>query len=143
MLARKRHGIVAVADNTFASPWVQRPLEHGFDMVMHSATKYLNGHSDIVGGIVVVGDDGRSCAERMTFLQNAVGAWPSPFDSFLALRGLKTLALRMERHCGNAAAVAAGWRQHPQVERVLLPGPARAIRSTRWRSGRCTASAAW
>jgi len=117
----KRHGIVAVADNTFASPWVQRPLEHGFDMVMHSATKYLNGHSDIVGGIVVVGDR-PELRERMTFLQNAVGAVASPFDSFLALRGLKTLALRMERHCRNAAAVAAWLEKHPNVARVHYPG---------------------
>jgi cystathionine gamma-lyase len=117
----KRHGIVAVADNTFASPWVQRPLEHGFDMVMHSATKYLNGHSDIVGGIVVVGDR-PELRERMTFLQNAVGAVASPFDSFLALRGLKTLALRMERHCRNAAAVAAWLEKHPKVARVHYPG---------------------
>jgi cystathionine gamma-lyase len=117
----KRHGIVAVADNTFASPWVQRPLEHGFDMVMHSATKYLNGHSDIVGGIVVVGDR-PELRERMTFLQNAVGAVASPFDSFLALRGLKTLALRMERHCSNAAAVAAWLEKHPKVARVHYPG---------------------
>jgi cystathionine gamma-lyase len=117
----KRHGIVAVADNTFASPWVQRPLEHGFDMVMHSATKYLNGHSDIVGGIVVVGDR-PDLRERMTFLQNAVGAVAGPFDSFLALRGLKTLALRMERHCRNAAAVAAWLEKHPKVARVHYPG---------------------
>jgi cystathionine gamma-lyase len=117
----KRHGIVAVADNTFASPWVQRPLEHGFDMVMHSATKYLNGHSDIVGGIVVVGDR-PELRERMTFLQNAVGAVAGPFDSFLALRGLKTLALRMERHCRNAAAVAAWLEKHPKVARVHYPG---------------------
>jgi cystathionine gamma-lyase len=117
----KRHGIIAVADNTFASPWVQRPLEHGFDMVMHSATKYLNGHSDIVGGIVVVGDR-PELRERMTFLQNAVGAVAGPFDSFLALRGLKTLALRMERHCRNAAAVAAWLEKHPKVARVYYPG---------------------
>ena len=117
----KRRGIITVADNTFASPWVQRPLEHGFDMVMHSATKYLNGHSDIVGGIVVVGDR-PELRERLTFLQNAVGAVAGPFDSFLALRGLKTLALRMERHCRNAAAVAAWLENHPKVERVHYPG---------------------
>jgi len=117
----KRRGIVAVADNTFASPWVQRPLELGFDMVMHSATKYLNGHSDIVGGVVVVGDR-PELRERMTFLQNAVGAVAGPFDSFLALRGLKTLALRMERHCRNAAAVAAWLEKHPKVARVHYPG---------------------
>jgi cystathionine gamma-lyase len=117
----KRHGIITVADNTFASPWVQRPLEHGFDMVMHSATKYLNGHSDIVGGIVVVGDR-PELRDRLTFLQNAVGAVAGPFDSFLALRGLKTLALRMERHCRNAAAIAAWLESHPNVARVHYPG---------------------
>ena len=117
----KRRGIIAVADNTFASPWVQRPLEHGFDMVMHSATKYLNGHSDIVGGVVVVGDR-PELLERLTFLQNAVGAVAGPFDSFLALRGLKTLALRMERHCQNAAAIAAWLEKHPKVARVHYPG---------------------
>ena len=117
----KRRGIITVADNTFASPWVQRPLEHGFDMVMHSATKYLNGHSDIVGGILVVGDR-PELRERLTFLQNAVGAVAGPFDSFLALRGLKTLALRMERHCRNAAAVAAWLESHPKVARVHYPG---------------------
>jgi cystathionine gamma-lyase len=117
----KQRGIIAVADNTFASPWVQRPLEHGFDLVMHSATKYLNGHSDIVGGIIVVGDR-PELGERLAFLQNAVGAVAGPFDSFLALRGLKTLALRMERHCQNAAAVAAWLEKHPKVERVHYPG---------------------
>jgi cystathionine gamma-lyase len=117
----KRHGLITVADNTFASPWVQRPLEHGFDLVMHSATKYLNGHSDIVGGIIVVGDR-PELRERMTFLQNSVGAVAGPFDSFLALRGLKTLALRMERHCQNAAAVAAWLEKHPKVARVHYPG---------------------
>jgi cystathionine gamma-lyase len=117
----KRHGIITVADNTFASPWVQRPLEHGFDMVMHSATKYLNGHSDIVGGIVVVGDR-PELRDRIAFLQNAVGAVAGPFDSFLALRGLKTLALRMERHCRNAAAIADWLESHPKVARVHYPG---------------------
>jgi cystathionine gamma-lyase len=120
MLARQR-GIIAVADNTFASPWVQRPLEHGFDLVMHSATKYLNGHSDIVGGIIVVGDR-PELRDRLGFLQNAVGAVAGPFDSFLALRGLKTLALRMERHCQNAAAVAAWLEKHPKVDHVYYPG---------------------
>jgi len=117
----KRRGLITVADNTFASPWVQRPLEHGFDLVMHSATKYLNGHSDIVGGVVVVGDR-PELRERLTFLQNAVGAVAGPFDSFLALRGLKTLPLRMERHCRNAAAVAAWLEAHPKVARVHYPG---------------------
>ncbi|HWA46185.1 MAG TPA: cystathionine gamma-synthase [Hypericibacter adhaerens] len=118
--ARKR-GIITVADNTFASPWAQRPLEHGFDLVMHSATKYLNGHSDMVGGIAVVGPN-REIAERLAFLQNAIGAVAGPFDSFLALRGVKTLALRMERHCENAAAIAAWLEKHPAIEKVHYPG---------------------
>jgi cystathionine gamma-lyase len=119
-LARKRR-ILVCADNTFASPWIQRPLELGFDLVMHSATKYLNGHSDMVGGIVVVGDDAK-LAERLTFLQNAVGAVAGPFDSFLALRGLKTLALRMQRHCENAQALAEWLERHPKVAKVHYPG---------------------
>jgi cystathionine gamma-lyase len=117
----KRRSILTCADNTFASPYVQRPIELGFDLVMHSATKYLNGHSDIVGGIVVVGENAE-LKDRLTFLQNAVGAVAGPFDSFLALRGLKTLALRMERHCQNAAAVAAWLERHPKVARVHYPG---------------------
>jgi cystathionine gamma-lyase len=117
----RARGIMTVADNTFASPWVQRPLELGFDLVMHSATKYLNGHSDMVGGVVVVGDR-PDIADRLAFLQNAVGAVAGPFDSFLALRGLKTLALRMERHCSNALAVAEHLAGHPKVARVHYPG---------------------
>ncbi|MEX1205194.1 MAG: PLP-dependent aspartate aminotransferase family protein [Dongiaceae bacterium] len=117
----RRRGLLTVADNTFASPWVQRPLEHGFDLVMHSATKYLNGHSDMIGGVAVVGENA-DLRERLTFLQNAVGAIAGPFDSFLALRGLKTLALRMERHCANAAGVAAWLAAHPKIERVYYPG---------------------
>jgi len=119
-LARKR-GILCACDNTFATPWVQRPLELGFDVVMHSATKYLNGHSDMVGGILVVGGN-KDLADRLAFLHNAVGSIQGPFDSFLALRGLKTLALRMERHCSNAQAVAAALEAHPKVERVIYPG---------------------
>ncbi|MGH6931209.1 MAG: trans-sulfuration enzyme family protein, partial [Dongiaceae bacterium] len=119
-LARRR-GLIAVADNTFASPWVQRPLEHGFDLVMHSATKYLNGHSDIIGGMAVVGENA-DLRERLGFLQNAVGGIAGPFDSFLALRGLKTLALRMERHCQNALAVARWLERHPKVAKVYYPG---------------------
>ncbi|WP_119458272.1 cystathionine gamma-synthase [Rhodospirillaceae bacterium SYSU D60014] len=119
-LARRR-GVLAVADNTFASPWVQRPLEHGFDLVMHSTTKFLNGHSDMVGGVAVVGEN-TELRDRLAFLQNAVGAVAGPFDSFLALRGLKTLALRMERHCCNAAAIAAWLEAHPKVEHVYYPG---------------------
>ena len=117
----KRRGIVAACDNTFATPWVQRPLELGFDVVMHSATKYLNGHSDMVGGVLVVGGNA-ALAEQLTFLQNAVGAVQGPFDSFLALRGLKTLALRMERHCTNAQEVAEYLERHPKIEKVIYPG---------------------
>jgi len=119
-VARDR-GIIALADNTFASPSVQRPLEAGFSLVLHSATKYLNGHSDMVGGVVVVGENAE-LADRLTFLQNAVGAIAGPFDSFLALRGLKTLALRMERHCANALAVAQHLSRHRRVRRVHYPG---------------------
>jgi cystathionine beta-lyase/cystathionine gamma-synthase len=117
----KRHGVLTVADNTFASPWIQRPLELGFDLVMHSATKYLNGHSDIVGGVVIVGDNA-DLAERLAYLHNAVGGIAGPFDSFLALRGLKTLALRMERHCTNAQHIAEWLTAHPRIEKVYYPG---------------------
>lgn len=118
--ARKR-GILVGVDNTFATPMLQRPLELGAHLVMHSATKYLNGHSDIVGGMIVVGDDAE-LAEKMTFLQNAVGGVQGPFDSFLALRGLKTLHLRMRAHC-EAAQELAGWLStHPKVEKVIYPG---------------------
>jgi cystathionine gamma-lyase len=116
----KDRSLLAVADNTFASPYLQRPLEFGFDIVVHSATKYLNGHSDIVGGVVAVSSP--DLEERLSFLQNAVGAIASPFDSFLALRGLKTLHLRMQRHCTNAHALADWLVQHPAVERVMYPG---------------------
>jgi cystathionine gamma-lyase len=116
----KDRSLLAVADNTFASPYLQRPLEFGFDIVVHSATKYLNGHSDIVGGVVAVSSP--DLGERLSFLQNAVGAIASPFDSFLALRGLKTLHLRMQRHCTNAHALADWLVQHPAVERVMYPG---------------------
>jgi cystathionine gamma-lyase len=114
------HGMLAVADNTFATPFLQRPLELGFDIVIHSATKYLNGHSDIIGGVAVVRDP--ALAEKLRFLQNAVGAIAGPFDAFLALRGLKTLHLRMERHCSNALFLAQWLQQHPKVERVVYPG---------------------
>jgi cystathionine gamma-lyase len=117
----KSRGVWIVADNTFASPYCQRPLEHGFDLVMHSTTKYLNGHSDVVGGVVAAGAEGE-LADRMGFLQNAVGAVAGPFDSFLALRGLKTLALRMERHCANALQIATRLERHPAVRRVIYPG---------------------
>jgi cystathionine beta-lyase/cystathionine gamma-synthase len=117
----RRHRLLACADNTFASPYLQRPLEHGFDLVMHSATKYINGHSDVVNGILVVGGNA-VLEERLTFLQNAVGAVAGPFDAFLALRGLKTLALRMQRHCENALALAAWLERHPKIARVHYPG---------------------
>ncbi|MBI2379282.1 MAG: cystathionine gamma-synthase [Gammaproteobacteria bacterium] len=117
----KKHGILAVCDNTFATPFNQNPIAYGFDMVMHSATKYLNGHSDMVGGMIVVGKS-PELAERMAFLQNAVGAVQGPFDSFLALRGLKTLGLRMERHNANAAELAAWLEAHPLIDNVIYPG---------------------
>jgi cystathionine gamma-lyase len=117
----RERGILTVVDNTFATPWVQRPLELGIDVVVHSATKYLNGHSDVVGGAVAIGEDA-DLAERLGFLQNAVGAIAGPFDAFLALRGLKTLALRMERHCTSAARIATWLEAHPKVERVYYPG---------------------
>ncbi|MCE3004496.1 MAG: PLP-dependent aspartate aminotransferase family protein [Xanthomonadaceae bacterium] len=118
--ARAR-GIILVVDNTFCSPIVQRPLEFGATMVMHSATKYLNGHSDMVGGVVVVGDH-PEIAEKMTFLQNAVGGIQGPFDSFLALRGVKTLHLRMRAHCESALELAQWLRGHRNIERVIYPG---------------------
>jgi cystathionine gamma-lyase len=118
-LARRR-GILTVCDNTFATPFLQRPLEHGFDIVMHSTTKFLNGHSDSIGGAAIVRERGE-LAERIGYLQNALGAVPGPFDSFLTLRGIKTLALRMERHCSNALAVAQFLAAHPSVERVYYP----------------------
>jgi cystathionine gamma-lyase len=120
----RENNLIAVADNTFASPWIQHPIDLGFDIVVHSATKYLNGHSDMVGGVVVVGPGEalRPLADRLGFLQNAVGAVAGPFDSFLALRGLKTLALRMERHCANASDLAAWLEKHPKIRRVSYPG---------------------
>jgi cystathionine gamma-lyase len=113
-------GVLSVVDNTFATPYFQRPLSLGIDAVAHSTTKYLNGHSDVIGGAVVVNDDG--LAERLRFVQNAVGAVPSPMDSFLVLRGLKTLHVRMARHAENALALARFLEAHPQVERVGYPG---------------------
>ncbi len=117
----KRHGLLLVVDNTFCSPMLQRPLEHGAHLVLHSATKYLNGHSDVVGGIVVAGDDAELC-ERMAFLQNSVGAIAGPFDAFLALRGVKTLHLRMRAHCANAFELARWLERHPAIDRVIYPG---------------------
>lgn len=118
-IARGR-GILVVADNTFATPYLQRPLEKGCDIVMHSVTKFLNGHSDMVGGIAVTASE--ELAEKLAFLQNSIGSVQGPFDSFLALRGLKTLAVRMERHCRNAAAIAEWLEQDERVDSVLYPG---------------------
>ncbi|HVO48567.1 MAG TPA: PLP-dependent aspartate aminotransferase family protein [Steroidobacteraceae bacterium] len=117
----RRRGLLSVCDNTFATPFIQRPLEHGFDIVVHSTTKYLNGHSDAIGGAAVVRADA-SLQERLGYLQNAVGSVSGPFDSFLTLRGIKTLALRMERHCANAHAIAEFLESHPRVQKVYYPG---------------------
>ena len=111
----KAHGIIAVCDNTFATPYLQTPLDFGFDIVMHSATKYLNGHSDMVGGVAVVGDN-PALIEQMGFLQNSVGAIAGPFDSFLAMRGLKTLGLRMRQHCESAQKIAEYLDAHAKIE---------------------------
>jgi cystathionine gamma-lyase len=119
-LARRR-GIRLAVDNTFASPMLQKPLDLGAHLVMHSATKFLNGHSDMVGGVLVVGEDAE-LAEQLAFLQNAVGGVQGPFDSFLALRGLKTLHLRMRAHCENAQTLAGWLETHPAVEKVIYPG---------------------
>ncbi|MFK2904159.1 PLP-dependent transferase [Dyella ginsengisoli] len=116
----KKHGLILVVDNTFCSPMLQRPLEFGADLVLHSATKYLNGHSDMVGGIVVAG--AKELAEQMGFLQNSVGAIAGPFDAFLAMRGLKTLHLRMKAHCESALELAKWLEKHPAIERVIYPG---------------------
>jgi cystathionine gamma-synthase len=114
------HDATVIVDNTFATPYLQRPLELGADIVVHSSTKYLGGHSDVVGGLVVTNDD--AAAEQLAFLQNAVGAVPSPFDCYLVQRGIKTLAVRLDRHCANARGVAECLAAHPAVERVLWPG---------------------
>jgi len=131
-VARERN-ILTVCDNTFASPHVQRPLELGFDIVLHSVTKYINGHSDAIGGVVVVGDND-ALKERFSFMQNAIGAIMDPFTSFLVLRGLKTLPLRMERHCANALELAHWLDAHPKTAQVLYPGlpkhPQHALAST-------------
>jgi cystathionine gamma-lyase len=117
--ARAR-GILSVCDSTLATPYLQRPLERGFDIVVHSTTKFINGHSDCVGGAAIVRDP--KLAERLYYLQNAAGGVPGPFDAFLTLRGIKTLALRMERHCANALAIAQHLERHPRIERVIYPG---------------------
>ena len=117
----RENKIISISDNTFASPWIQRPIQFGFDMVIHSATKYLNGHSDLVGGVIVVGEN-KELADQIAFLQNSVGAIAGAFDSFLVLRSLKTLALRMERHCANALEIARWLEEQPQVKSVMYPG---------------------
>ena len=114
------NGALCVVDNTFATPYLQRPLEHGADVVVHSSTKYLGGHSDVVGGLVVTDDAG--LGERLAFVQNSAGAVPAPLDCFLTLRGIKTLPVRMDRHNANAAAIVEMLQRHPAVERVLYPG---------------------
>jgi len=118
--ARKHSNIITICDNTFASPMLQRPLTHGFDIVMHSATKYLGGHSDVVGGLLIAGNP--DLAQRIRFLQNSIGSVMGPFDSYLVLRGIKTLAVRMGRHCTNAQRIAEWLEAHPKVERVAYPG---------------------
>lgn len=117
----KLHNIITVVDNTFASPWIQNPLTLGCDIVVHSATKYLNGHSDVVGGVIIVGEAGELC-EKLSFLQNSCGAIASPFDSYMVLRSLKTLPLRMQKHCENAQIIAQWLSQHSQVKKVIYPG---------------------
>jgi cystathionine beta-lyase/cystathionine gamma-synthase len=129
----KARGIPVVVDNTFATPVLQRPLELGATAVVHSSTKYLNGHSDVVGGMMMTSDD--ALAERVRFLQNAIGAVPSPFDCFLVLRGLKTLVVRVERHCQSASRLARGWSRTPTWRGCTTPA-SRATRSTPWPRGR-------
>lgn len=114
------NGALLVIDNTFASPYLQRPIEHGADVVVHSTTKYLGGHSDVVGGALVVADG--ELAEKVAYHQNAMGAIPGPWDSWLVLRGIKTLGVRMDRHCSNARAIVSMLSDHPQVTQVLYPG---------------------
>ncbi len=118
----KENNLISVCDNTFCSPYVQNPLELGFDIVVHSATKYLNGHSDLIGGVVICSNQRPELADQILFLQNAVGSIMSPFDSFLLLRSLKTLAVRMERHCENAMKIASFLENHKAIEKVIYPG---------------------
>lgn len=118
----KNHGLITVCDNTFCSPYMQKPLTFGFDIVVHSATKYLNGHSDVIGGIVVCSEERQDLKEKLDFLSNSIGSIMSPFDSFLVLRSLKTLAVRMEKHCENASRVAAFLLGHKAVEKIYYPG---------------------
>ena len=118
----KNHGLITVCDNTFCSPYLQKPLTLGFDIVVHSATKYLNGHSDVIGGIVVCSEERKDLKEKLDFLSNSIGSIMSPFDSYLVLRSLKTLAVRMEKHCKNASQVAAFLQDHNAVEKIYYPG---------------------
>lgn len=117
----KKHKITSVVDNTFATPYTQKPLRHGYDMVLYSLTKYINGHSDMIGGAVVVGDN-PELVEQMAFLQKAVGSILGPFDCYLALRGIKTLHLRMDRQCATALKLAQWLETHPKIEKVFYPG---------------------
>ncbi len=117
----KKHNLISICDNTFATPMLQQPLKYGFDLVLHSTTKYINGHSDVVGGAVVIGDNAE-LLERLPFLQNSIGSVPGPFDAFLVLRGVKTLAVRMEKHCANAAVLAEFLAAQPQIKAVHYPG---------------------
>ena len=118
----KKHNLISVCDNTFCSSYVQKPLNLGFDVVLHSATKYLNGHSDVIGGLVVSSQEREDLAEQLAFLSNSIGSIMSPFDSFLVLRSLKTLAIRMEKHCENAFEIASFLEEHEAIEKIYYPG---------------------
>ena len=118
----KKHNLISVCDNTFCSSYVQKPLNLGFDVVLHSATKYLNGHSDVIGGLVVSSQEREDLAEQLAFLSNSIGSIMSPFDSFLVLRSLKTLAVRMEKHCENAFEIARFLEEHEAIEKIYYPG---------------------
>ena len=118
----KKNNLISVCDNTFCSPYIQNPLELGFDVVVHSATKYLNGHSDLIGGVVVCSQEKENLANELMYLQNAVGSIMNPFDSFLLLRSLKTLPVRMERHCSSAQTIASYLESHDSIEKVIYPG---------------------
>ena len=118
----KKHNLISVCDNTFCSSYVQKPLNLGFDVVLHSATKYLNGHSDVIGGLVVSSQEREDLAEQLAFLSNSIGSIMSPFDSFLVLRSLKTLAIRMEKHCENAFEIASFLEEHEVIEKIYYPG---------------------
>ena len=117
-----QHGLISVCDNTFCSPFIQNPLDFGIDIVVHSATKYLNGHSDLIGGVVVCRDERKELSDNLLYLQNAVGSIMNPIDAFTLMRSLKTLPVRMERHCLNASKVADFLENRDEVERVIYPG---------------------